>query len=410
MHVISHSQVKGYRSAIWDLDSSVVVARALSFFESGELRELRVVDGNVFRLILPLLQAPAPNDSHAPTTLQAEVRPAPLGPITVIDGVSHYRNDGGELQTVAIIERSAATVTELRGALPAGLLCRTDRSGHRPSVLARCTRLQVLTNASAYAPAVWLGLSQLHTLHGVDLRKVSTAAIAAALPRLHTLIAVGHLPADPAPVARFFTDLLPRLRVFHFTGTWPMSEAEEFAAQAAGPLPLLEELVWADNSQPTVLREFRGARPVVLRAAYKLIAECLDDGDGGAGGEPASGLLTRVRTLHVRDAERDPPAVDLSDLARVLLAAPRLRSLDTSQRFREGTSWLISSTAPLHPAFVGLVHRRLRHLGLPADPRVAASNDCASRLRRACFPRLQEIEVAASFTRTAFFVTPLDAA
>jgi hypothetical protein len=48
------------------------------------------------------------------------------------------------------------------------------------SAVAGCTRLECLTGAYPYTPLVWLGLSQLHTLHGVDLRTVS--AIAAALP------------------------------------------------------------------------------------------------------------------------------------------------------------------------------------------------------------------------------------
>jgi hypothetical protein len=45
--------------------------------------------------------------------------------------------------------------------------------------LARCTRLQSLSSADYYA--------QLHTLRDVDFAAVSAAAIAAALPRLHTL-------------------------------------------------------------------------------------------------------------------------------------------------------------------------------------------------------------------------------
>jgi hypothetical protein len=190
----------------------------------------------------------------------------------------------------------------------------------------------------------------------------------------------------------------------------PAGAEQPAAAQgAAWLLPLLEELVWEENCpQPTVLREFLGARPIVLRIPHELVAECLNGGGGAAAGEPS--LLTRVCTLHVRDAARDPPVVDLSDLAQVFFAAPQLRVFDTNQRFRDGTSWLVSSTAPLHPAFVGLVHRRLRYLGLPADPRVAPSNDCASRLQRSCFPRLRTMEVSALITRTAFFITPLDAA
>jgi hypothetical protein len=331
---------------------------------------------------------------------------APGTKISAIEVRSHARNDGGEVHVAAIVEHCAATVTELKGSLPARLLCRTDRLGHQPSTLARCARLEVLTKASRYVPAVWLVLSHLHTLHDVDLSTVSTAAIAAALPRLHTLTASGYLATNPVPVAGFFTDLLPRLRVFHFTGKWPvLAAAEEESVTGEGierrPLPFLEDLVWEElgSPQPTVLREFLGARPVVLRAPYELVAECLL---GRGDGEPAGGMLARVCELRIRDGVHPP--VDLSDLAQLFLAVPQLRAFSTNQRFRGGTSWLITSTAPLHPAFVGLVHRRLRYVGLPTDPLVRPSSDCASRLQRACFPRLREMEVG----RETFLAIPLD--
>jgi hypothetical protein len=78
------------------------------------------------------------------------------------------------------------------------------------NVVARCTRLESLMNAQHYTPSAWLHLSQLHTLGGVDLSVVSMAAIAAALPRLHTLAVFAYPPGVPAAaVAGFFGDLLP---------------------------------------------------------------------------------------------------------------------------------------------------------------------------------------------------------
>jgi hypothetical protein len=141
-------------------------------------------------------------------------------------------------------------------------------------VLARCTQLEVLNHVLEYTPAVWLGLSQLHTLHDVDLTKVSIAAIAAALPRLHSVIAHRYIDRganDSAAVAGFFTDLLPRLRVFRFCGNWSMAIDE--AVAPAAPLPLLEELEWCDDDdQPTLLHGFLGARPMMLSAPYELVA------------------------------------------------------------------------------------------------------------------------------------------
>jgi hypothetical protein len=114
----------------------------------------------------------------------------------------------------AVIQRFAATITELQGPLSLRLLDESDGSGRLP-VLSTCTRLELLTDVSNYKPSVWLGLSQLHTLRGVDLRQVSIAAIAAALPRLHTLAATRNPlrlrlsgrtdDGDPASVASSLT-------------------------------------------------------------------------------------------------------------------------------------------------------------------------------------------------------------
>jgi hypothetical protein len=74
------------------------------------------------------------------------------------------------------------------------------------------------------------------------------------------------------------------------------------------------------------------------------------------------------------------------------------------EKVRGDTLWLTESTAPLHPAFVGLVHHRLRHFGVNASVSSSCDDDCASRLRQACFPALQVLEVHGD----KFFVTPLD--
>jgi hypothetical protein len=374
-----------------------VLVHALLLFGPGELRALRVGDADVFRIVVDMLQA-------LPRCAQA------LDSLCAIESEPLHGSDRGCVygpHTAAIIERCAAAVTELKG-LRRHLRGVSDGS-ENPPVLARCTRLKVLTTVSDYTPAVWLALSQLHTLHGVNLNKVSTAAIAAALPRLHTLHAFYKYNNDPKPLTDFFTDLLPRLRVLHFEGTWPVKAEQSAAAvpTAPPPLPFLEELVWQEASpQPAVLRGFLGARPIVLHVPYALLAvECLM-GCGSDSGEPRSWLLARVRELRALKFCGTAPA-DFFGIARVLRAAPRLCVFDAEPYLRGDSSWLIKPTAPLHPAFVGFAHPRLRHLSVNAsDGAVFDSNDddCALRLRQTCFPRLRELEVS----REMFFVEPAE--
>jgi hypothetical protein len=199
---------------------------------------------------------------------------------------------------------------------------------------------------------------------------------------------------DAVAVAGFFTNLLPRLRVFRFMGKWPA------AAVAAAPLPLLEELEWQEvissNPQLTVLRGFLGARPTVLSAPYELVAECLRESPGESA---SSNLLTRVCDLRVGIVG---PRVDIhvAAAAQVLRAAPELRTFAVSV-FGD-TSWLTASAAPLPRAFVGLVHPRLRHFTVqPRLPPFSSDEGCASRLRRTCFPRLRELAVGGK----TFFAT-----
>jgi hypothetical protein len=245
----------------------------------------------------------------------------------------------------------------------------------------------------------------------VDLHKVPIAAITAALPRLHTLEAYQYAYRYPStesvPVSAFFTDLLPRLRVFQFKGYWPLLPSEtdvappdRAAASATAPpppLPLLEELTWWESgtTQPALVHRFLGARPVLLRGTYEMIAQGLS-AQGGVPEEPASNILARVCELHVLTGIA---SVNVSDVARVLRAAPRLRTFRTNEQLCGDTAWLTASTAPLHPAFVGVVHPRLRCFAVntveppPGSPLGDFDEGCASRLRRTCFPRLRELEV-----------------
>jgi hypothetical protein len=113
----------------------------------GELRELCVLDPGVFGSIRSV---PSSQALESLRTLEVATRPLPEE----------------EFHVAAIIERCTATVPELKGPLPAHLLCESDLWGH-PPLLARCTHLELLKRASDYTPAAWLGLSQLHTLYDV---------------------------------------------------------------------------------------------------------------------------------------------------------------------------------------------------------------------------------------------------
>jgi hypothetical protein len=362
-------------------DLSSVVARALSFFGPGELQALRVEDPDIFRVVLTMMQGSAPTSqmARALNSLCAiELLASPQEAEDVEDG----------RDVAVIIERCAATVTELKG-LPADLLCESG-SSHNPCVLARCIRLELLTVVRAYTPAVWLGLSQLHTLHGVDLERVPVATIAAALPRLTTLTAFRYSFASASGVAAgFFTDLLPRLRVFQFDGTWPAADANSVVAPTEPLLPQLEELVWREfPPMAAVFRGFRGARPIVLDAPYELITECLPR--GGAPYEPARGFLARVCELRF---SRDTAPLAISDVAHVLRAAPRLRTFRCPRFLHGDTLFLTASAVPLDSSFVGLVHPRLRLFELNVIVSCRGGDGCASRLRRTCFPRLREMKV-----------------
>jgi hypothetical protein len=367
------------------------LARALSLFGPGELRALRVGDPDTFRVVLSLLPTASAIDD---ATGAPRVKKGTLDYVCALELVGPRTPEADDIR--AVVERCAATVTELSGRMPGHLLSTVKGKSDLP-VLARCVQLEALTHACNYEPAVWLGLSQLHTLLDVDLRRVSTAAIAAALPRLHTLKAF-RFGADHAPqcVAGFFEDLLPRLRVFRFGGIWPDgSKGRSNDGGSSGfalPFGALRELVWdAQVLPPAAQSAFNGAQPTLLHAPYNLVANFLTVWSSGRASDP----LRRVRDLHVMSTSGADP-LGPSDVARVLQAAPQLRKLRASHRVRGGPSWITTlASAPIDAAtapFMDPAHRWLRHLSLSLDGSFR-DPECAARLRRHHFPRLQEATV-----------------
>jgi hypothetical protein len=244
---------------------------------------------------------------------------------------------------LTIVKQSAGTLKELD--------CRLAVSNDDWSeALSRCTRLELLTSAVTFAPAAWLGLSQLHTLFGVDLTVVSVATVAAALPRLHTLgvTTYSRSRVRSAAVAGFFDTLLPRLRVFRFCGEWPEDDA--MPPPAPRPLPLLEQLIWESTR---MVDGFEGAQPVVLWGPFRAVAKLMQATkiEGGSGAP-----LSRVRDLRFYGE-----APEVSVVAEMLRAAPELRLL---------LAGLAQSRLGWHndPAFAGLVHRKLQVLRFKPDP------------------------------------------
>jgi hypothetical protein len=234
-----------------------------------------------------------------------------------------------------------------------------------------------LTYARNYAPNAWLGLSHLHTLRGVDLHRVSVRAVAAALPRLHTLDVVSDRsgPLTASVVAGFFECLLPRLRVFHFSGSWPKDDPA--IAEPPRPLPLLHELSWQCND---FVSGFSNAQPTELCAPFHtMITHWLPaNGDAPHCGQAARGPLACVRYLRVFGFQPKP-----ADLASVLRAAAELRTLDAGVQRADGLDWAG------HPAFEGLVHHWLRSIRVRgAGPQLFAHFD---PLRQRHFPRLQKL-------------------
>jgi hypothetical protein len=288
----------------------------------------------------------------------------------------------------AFVERCAATLTEL----DCFLVIKSDAADR---ALALCTRLECLSSAALYTPASWLGLSQLHTLRGVDLCVVSMSTIATALPRLHTLDATLDTRDPPlAAVAGFFEDLLPRLQVFNFFGWWPQAETDE-RMSSPRELPFLRELVWeCSSTERQVLRGFMGARPSKIHTSHAMIASWVttDEGRTVEEGEEAvnSGPLARLRDLCLYGSGGS----DSSDVARILRAAPQLRKFAVIDGLRGSPSWY-TLTGPPDPAFAGLVHPRLRSVLIQSEGGTALTldADCAAQLRHRHFARLEHLTV-----------------
>jgi hypothetical protein len=370
---------------------SPVLARALSLFGPGELRALRVLDVDVCRLITSLMRTAAVDADGDGPAPQIEQATDALCAVEV-GGYFSPSPDIGSL--AAVLERHASTITEIRVDLNEKMLKQVS------SAVAGCTRLESLTRAYAHDAAIWLGLSHLHTLRGVDLSKVSTAAIAAGLPKLHTLEAFGYC-RDPAQAEAFCTDVLSRLRVFHFEGQWP--NAQEPPVVTVAPLPLLEELAWnLSNPYETIApHELLGAQPMVLDAPYALISRCQLDAIGAS-----ASFLGRVRKLFITTPSDGDP-LDPADVARVLRAAPQLKKFFTAHRVHGDASWL-APTALTHPAFERLVHPRLQEFGIVCADGFSETSppdaEWVAHLRRRHFPRLRELVVGDE----TYFVTPPD--
>jgi hypothetical protein len=353
----------------------LLLRRALSSFAPGELRALHVADVGGLELVRSML-------SQARTgALQG------LALSRAIDSMRAIRYGGvwGSHATSVLIDRFAATLTQVDCVLD----CPNDAADR---ALARCHQLESLANASAFTPTAWLGLSQLHTLRGVSFADVSIAAIAAALPRLHTIHAFNGRGGRDFTLAGFFDDLLPRLQSFYLEGRWPLEEEDEGGRMRSfAPLPRLQDFRWLcyDRSlfwNPRPLpRGFMGARPVSLRGCLHAIIEWLATVKATRRGSAGTdGALAQVRDLWIAAGELAAP-----DLARLLRAAPQLRRLAVEVRPVDGSFWLIAREPITDPAFAGLVHARLRHLIVTTlDPDTVAA-DCAFLLRERHFPRLR---------------------
>jgi hypothetical protein len=227
---------------------------------------------------------------------------------------------------------------------------------------------------------------------------VPVGAIAAALPRLHTLHASNDRTGHNFGVAEFYGELLPRLQSFHFEGWWPGGERNATPPSSLLPLPRLHDLKWMthDRQQRAAMqlpREFMGAHPVSLQGYLPAVAEWLTTVEVVHRESTASGPLVRARDLWLEVASL---RAHYSDIARLLFAAPLLRRLTVQVAdWGEEIPRLLVVELITDPAFAGLVHPRLRHLivecGSDAQPDSAAAADCAFVLQQRRFPRLRRL-------------------
>jgi hypothetical protein len=340
----------------------------VSLLQPGELPALRVADPAVFDVVLAALQKEEQEHdaTDAPPALSRI-----LASVRSLACPESGHPAGGAL---ALVERCAGILKEFD--------CRVRyKDDNWNEVLARCTRLEFLSFAYTFAPAAWLGLSQLHTLLNVDLAVVSVATITAALPQLHTLGFVTHYDTNPSLVAGFFDTLLPRLRAFHFGGAWPNDDAP-VTTEPSRPLPLLAELIWGSSDIPD---RFSAARPVSLCAPASVIcilATCTLHRTGSG----CCGPLSRARNLRFSGKMPQP-----SDVAAILRAAPELRTLHAGTMPKRLT-WRGD------PAFEGLVHRNLRSLRF--SPPLRKTDYHLTQLAAECdmlrahhFPRLRALAI-----------------
>jgi hypothetical protein len=371
------------------LDVRPVLRRALSLFGAGELRTLCVAGPDVIDFVTSLLQSefdpPAMPDAGAlPANFGAAKEAPPLGfALDALCTVAWPPQPKLLDAAFALIERHAATITTLD--------CRTwAESDAAERAIARCTRLQSLSRAEWYSPTSWLQCTQLHTLRDVDFAVVSVATIATALPRLHTLTA--EIQSDDVPadaVAGFFEDLLPRLQVFHFKGTWPSSREDTATAiLEPGRCPQLQELVWHSyDSEAT--RRFIGARPVTIHTSHEVVADWLAAADGNtADGMATGGPLTGVRNLRVSGA------FSSFDVAPMLRAAPQLRNIAVVGL--HGAPFWPTLAGPHPGAKSTLSHARVRSIviEMAADDTSPPSADAVTRLRERDFPHLRELKIS----------------
>jgi hypothetical protein len=248
-------------------------------------------------------------------------------------------------------------------------------------------------------PAAWLGLSQLHTLRGVSLDVVPATAIAAALPRLHTLHLDHRDRGGKSPVAAFYDELLPRLRSFRLEGSWP-EPSDETETTDVVPLPLLEDLKWHTWDVVQLPHRLQGARPSTLEVTDEHLLAWLKAVDGASANlpTPVTSPLACVRALTLRLRCRPP---QMACMPWLLREAPQLRQLTFDVFGCKHALWVLSDAATpkppfTGPAFVGLAHPRLRHLALtsmtyPLD--VSVPRGCGARLRQRHFPRLRRLTV-----------------
>jgi hypothetical protein len=235
------------------------------------------------------------------------------------------------------------------------------------------------------------------------------AVISAAVPRLHTLgvfSAPDGVP-DAAAVAGFVDDLLPRLHVFEYFGSWPQNPSTDNAATSSAPppLPLLRtvKLQGIGDWVSPPWTWFMGARLLELRTDDAMIQQWLppEVDDGGPAEAALSGVayrpLASVKILQLY--VRSPIFFAPTNFTRLLRAAPHLETLIISC---VDASWLAHSDFD-----AGLVHLKLRRIRVSASRHLTSpltSDSLTRSLRQRHFPRLWVVAI----NGREHFVTPLE--